>query len=43
MLEKLIKSWSGQGESLHSLDELLAWIEERNQNLVVNIVPNRLS
>ena len=43
MLNKLIKSWSGQGEPLHTLDELLAWVEERNQNLVVNIVPNRLS
>ena len=43
MLNKLIKSWSGQGEPLHTLDELLAWVEERNQNLIVNIVPNRLS
>ena len=43
MLEKLIKSWSGSEEAVNSLDELLAWIEERNQNLVVNIVPNCLS
>ncbi len=43
MLEKLIKSWSGREETVNSLDELLFWIEERNQNLVVNIVPNRLS
>lgn len=43
MLNKILKSWSGQGDSVHTLDELLAWIEERNQNLVVNIVSNRLS
>ena len=43
MLEKLIKSWSGHGKSVHTLDELLTWIEARNQNLTVNIVPNRLS
>ena len=30
MLEKLIKSWSGQGEAVHTLAELLAWIEEPN-------------
>jgi len=43
MLEKLIKSWSGQGQSIHTLDELLTWIEERNRILTVNIIPNRLS
>ncbi len=43
MLSKLILSWSNKGESVYTLAELLAWIEERNQNLVVNIVPNRLS
>jgi len=43
MLEKLIKSWSGQGKAIHTLDELLAWVKERNRSLTVNIVPNRLS
>lgn len=43
MLERILKSWSGQGEPVHRLEELLAWVEERNQNLMVNIVPNRLS
>lgn len=43
MLEKLIRSWSNQGDPVHALEELLLWIEERNQNLTVNIVPNRLS
>ena len=43
MLEKLIKSWSNQSESVHTIEELLTWIEERNKKLTVNIVPNRLS
>jgi len=43
LISDMLISWSGQGEPVHKLDELLVWIEERNQNLVVNIVPNRLS
>ena len=43
LISDMLISWSGQGDSVHTLDELLAWIEERNQNLVVNIVSNRLS
>ena len=43
MLEKILKSWSNWGNPVHTLDELLIWIQERNQNLTVNIVPNCLS
>lgn len=43
MLEKILKSWSDFGNAVHMLEELLSWINERNQNLAVNIVPNRLS
>lgn len=43
MLEKFIRSWSDQDEPVYTLDELLTWVEGRNQNLMVHIAPNRLS
>ena len=43
MLEKILKSWSNWGHPVHTQDELLAWIQERNLNLTVNIVRSSLS
>ena len=43
VLEKILKSWQLQDSSVNPNCEVLAWVKERNESLVVNIRPNRLS
>lgn len=43
MLKQLLKSWRMQDSPLNPNREILEWVRERNESLVVNIRPNRLS
>ena len=43
MLEQLLKSWQIQDSLMNPNHDILAWIRERNESLIVNIRANRLS
>lgn len=43
MLQKILKSWADQGRPQHTVNELLEWVQKRNNELSVHISPNRLS
>ncbi len=43
MLEQLLKSWQMQDSPVNPNCDILAWVNERNGALAVNIRPNRLS
>ncbi|MCI8422166.1 MAG: dNDP-4-keto-6-deoxy-glucose-2,3- dehydratase [Lawsonibacter sp.] len=43
MVSSVVGSWANQGCPCYTTEELLAWIQERNQTLTVHVTPNRLS